>query len=387
MSTSTLWSRQLTQSWLSKNWLARLLWPLSMVYAGLMATRTWGYRHGVFKVQRCTVPVVVVGNVVVGGAGKTPVVIGTVQHLIECGHVPGVISRGYGRQADGSQDTPLAVHAQSAASAVGDEPLLIHRATGVPVFVARNRFHAAQALLAAHPSTTVIVCDDGLQHLALHADVSIAVFDERGLGNGWLLPAGLLRERWPHGTGRKVDLVLHATPTAVGSGQPPPDHPVAAPPVTQQVFQAVKILATHAYNPGGQRLPLAELASQPGAALAGIAKPDVFFSMLRARGVHLSHTWPLPDHHLPDNAFHSKLSSLLQRGNVFLTEKDAVKLFPTSSAEVCHADDCGSPLPGGPPCAGASHGLWAVPLVLTIEPAFFAALDAKLSSRHGHQTA
>ncbi len=387
MSSSTRWSRQLTQAWLGKGLLARLLWPLSVVYAGLMAVRTWGYRHGVFKVQRCDVPVVVVGNVVVGGAGKTPVVIGTVQHLIQRGHVPGVISRGYGRQADGNQDTPLAVHAQSAASAVGDEPLLIHRATGVPVFVARNRFHAAQALLAAHPATTVIVCDDGLQHLALHADVSIAVFDERGLGNGWLLPAGLLREQWPHGTGRKVDLVLHATPKADESAPPQPELPAAASLVTRQVFQAAKTLATHAYNPTGHRIPLAELANQPATALAGIAKPDVFFSMLRARGLHLSHTWPLPDHHPLGRDFHSKLCLLLKRGSVILTEKDAVKLFPSWPADACDAEDRSSTVTDGPPHATTSHDLWAVPLALAIEPAFFAALDAKLSSRHGHQTA
>ncbi|MBY0465969.1 MAG: tetraacyldisaccharide 4'-kinase [Burkholderiales bacterium] len=380
MSSASHWSGQLTRAWLQKGWLARLLWPLSVLYAALMVARTWAYRHGVFKTQRCAVPVVVVGNVVAGGAGKTPVVIGVVTHLAQRGHVPGVISRGYGRVADGEQDTPLEVHNRSDALNVGDEPVLIHRTTGVPVFVARNRYAAAQALLTAYPSTTVIVCDDGLQHLGLHADVSIAVFDERGTGNGWLLPAGLLRERWPSGTGRAVDLVLHATPAEAHHGQtiapPRPDAPV---------YTAYKTLATQAYNPAGQHVPLANLSHAPATALAGIAKPEVFFDMLRSHHLTLSATWSLPDHHRPDAEFNSKLLNILKREEVFLTEKDAVKLFPnwrTSAPTPLPPELAAHAMPGE-----QSHHMWAVPLALHIEPAFFAALDAKLSSAHGHQTA
>ena len=382
MSTSGHWSACLTRAWLHKGWLARLLWPLSVLYGGLMAARTWAYRHGLFKVQRCPVPVLVVGNVVVGGAGKTPVVIGVVKHLMLRGHVPGVISRGYGRVADGQQSDPLAVHAQSDAGQVGDEPLLIHRATGVPVFVARSRYEAAMALLAAHPDTTVLVCDDGLQHLALHADVSIAVFDERGLGNNWLLPAGLLRERWPSGTGRTVDLVLHATPP--GSVQ---SRPIIPQTPGQPVYVAYKALSTHACNPAGQLVPLADLAAVPAMALAGIAKPEAFFGMLRSSGVPLAHTWTLPDHHLPDDIFYSKLTNELRRQHVFMTEKDAVKLFP--SLQIAVTQTLPTPaLTAETRCStDEHHDMWAVPLVLNFDPAFFVALDAKLSFHHGHQTA
>lgn len=383
MPSFTHWSAHLTQAWLHKGFLARLLWPLGVLYGGLMWARTRAYRQGWCQINRCAVPVVVVGNVVVGGAGKTPVVIQVVEHLQQRGHVPGVISRGYGRQTSGQPDAPLAVQRESEASEVGDEPLLIHRRTGVPVFVARNRFSAAQALLATHPRTTVIVCDDGLQHLALHADISVAVFDERGVGNGWLLPAGLLREPWPHGTGRPVDLTLHALPHDT-SAQQPSLRPASS---DQRVFTAIKTLATHAYNPQGVRQPLTELATVPGTALAGIAKPEVFFSMLRSQGVPLTHTWTLPDHQAPDEELRSNLLNTVKRWNIFLTEKDAVKLFPTWRADdlegrTRHADD-NTNLPPTEP----QFNLWAVPLTLHIEPAFFTALDAKLSSPHGHQTA
>ena len=382
MSTSGHWSACLTRAWLHKGWLARLLWPLSVLYGGLMAARTWAYRHGFFTVHRCEVPVVVVGNVVVGGAGKTPVVIGVVKHLMARGHVPGVISRGYGRVADGPQETPLEVHAQSDAGQVGDEPLLIHRTTGAPVFVARSRYEAAKALLAAHPDTTVLVCDDGLQHLALHADVSIAVFDERGLGNHWLLPAGLLRERWPSGTGRTVDLMLHATP--LGSVH---SEPIAPQTTGRPVYAAHKTLSAQACNPAGQLVPLADLAAVPAMALAGIAKPEVFFDMLRERGVTLAHTWTLPDHHLPDANFYSKLINELKRYNVFMTEKDAVKLFPYWRKAATPTLPTPAQTAETPSSTDGPHDLWAVPLALHIDPAFFAALDAKLSFRHGHQTA
>lgn len=382
MSVSTRFTGLLTQAWLHKGWLAHLLWPVSVVYGALMAARTWLYRHGVFAVHRCSVPVVVVGNVVVGGAGKTPVVIQVVRHLMRNGEVPGVISRGYGRYAEASDTDPVAVHALSAAAQVGDEPLLIHRATGAPVVVHSNRWRAAQALLAAHPNITVVVCDDGLQHLALAADVSIAVFDERGDGNGWLLPAGLLREPWPQRTGRPVDFVLHATP-----GSEPPARQLAMPVAHQPVFLARKELARHARNPAGDRVALSVLAGQPGAALAGIAKPEVFFNMLRQQGLALVQTQPLPDHHQPDEAFHCALTDQLTQCNVFMTEKDAVKLFPAPTARAAVGSGAHTPVAHASPPAPSANSLWAVPLELTIEPAFFAALDAKLSLLHGHQTA
>lgn len=330
---------------------ARLLWPVSLLYRTLITLRGWLYTVGIVKTHRLPVPVIVVGNVVVGGAGKTPTVIALVHHLKARGWQPGVISRGYGRHSRQLQD----VQADTPAGDSGDEPALIHRATGVPVFVAAKRVAAAKALLAAHPEVDVLLCDDGLQHLALGRDLSIAVFDERGMGNGWLLPAGLLREPWPpaFGARSRPDAVLRqyregGCPTAVSR--------VAGVPV----FDAVRRLADWAASPHGVRIPLADLRGQPLTAVAGIARPEVFFAMLRARGLSLMHERSMADH-----AGTAAYSSLLQSEQlpVVCTEKDAVKLF-----ELCR--DAGSAVP----CR-----IWAVPLELAPDRAFFGLVDSRLA--------
>lgn len=331
--------------WSRRGPLAWLLWPISLLYGGLFALRSILYAAGLLKVQRLPVPVVVVGNVVVGGAGKTPTVIALVKHLQSRGWRPGVVSRGYGRRSS----AVLAVRPDTPAADSGDEPALIQRATGVPVWVAPQRVDAARALLAAHPDVNLLLCDDGLQHLALGRDVAIAVFDDRGSGNGWLLPAGLLREPWPPRAGHRFrpDLVLH---------QRRDDTPPAKPPAATGLptFHAVRRLADHAVGPQGQRIALEALRGQALTAVAGIARPEVFFDMLRARGLTLSHTVALPDH--ADAAAYTHL--LRARGTLVCTEKDAVKLFAAWSAD---------------------HGAaWAVPLELSPEPAFWPALDGLL---------
>ena len=161
--------------WARRGWSARLLWPLSVLYGALVATRRQRYAQGKRPVKRLPVPVIVVGNVVVGGAGKTPTVLALLAHLLERGWTPGVVSRGHGRRG---QDI-LALTPDTPASEGGDEPTLIHRRTGVPVFVGRHRAEAARALLAQHPEVNLLLCDDGLQHLALGRDIGIAVFDDR----------------------------------------------------------------------------------------------------------------------------------------------------------------------------------------------------------------
>jgi tetraacyldisaccharide 4'-kinase len=196
-----------------------------------------------------------------------------------------------------------------------------------------------------HPETDVIVCDDGLQHLALQRDIEICVFDERGAGNGFLLPAGLLREPWP----RKVDIVLNTfRPTEACPG-------VAG-------FSARRILADYAVRADGSRIALDGLRGRRLLALAGIARPQAFFGMLQACGLTLAATESLPDHY----SFDSWMRPGDDGMELVCTEKDAFKLWAT------HPD------------------AWAVPLVLTPEPGFYRALnrqlDAKLSSRHGHQT-
>ena len=325
-------------SGLRKIWQARgpaawALWPVSLLYRTLVALRRGLYRAGVLKAEHPGRPVVVVGNVIAGGAGKTPVVIAVVKHLQARGLRPGVISRGYGRSTTDCR----AVAPDSPAREVGDEPALIARSCGVPVFVAPRRIAAARALLAAHPHTDVIICDDGLQHLALARDVEICVFNDQGVGNGFLLPAGPLREPWP----RPVDLVLHA------GGVPP-----------RGAFEAYALqrrLAPWAVRSDGTRVPLSSLRGQPLHAVAAVARPGDFFAMLRAQALQLAHAQPLPDHY----DFDSWNRSPDNRYTLICTEKDAVKLWPR------HPDAL------------------AVPLQLHMDPAFFAALDARLPAPGG----
>ena len=208
----------LQRNWQRRGALAWALWPLSRLYALLVALCRTLYRTGLLPSHHPGRPVIVVGNVIAGGAGKTPVVIATVQHLQARGWHPGVVSRGYGRSTSDCRT----VLPGSLPSEVGDEPLLIAQACNVPVVVAAQRSAAAQALLAAHPEVDVIVCDDGLQHWALARDIEICVFNDQGTGNGFLLPAGPLREPWPRKVWfgepwpRAVDLVLHAGPSPQG---------------------------------------------------------------------------------------------------------------------------------------------------------------------------
>ncbi|WP_341904397.1 tetraacyldisaccharide 4'-kinase [Polaromonas sp. YR568] len=328
----------LLQAWTRRGWLACLLWPLSCVYAILVAARAWLYRSGLLHTTRFPVPVIVVGNVVAGGAGKTPVVISVVHHLQSKGLKVGVVSRGYGRTSAAMTEVTASTPLRDS----GDEPALIHQATGAPVVVAANRAQAVESLLKAHPHTQVVVSDDGLQHLAMGRDINIAVFDDRGLGNGWLLPAGPLRESWPlKGPGR-IDLVLH-------TGQRP----------AFDGFTSSRDLMPHGVAADGHVTPLAELAGQPLVAMAAIAHPEAFFTMLRARGLQLDEALALPDHHPLDTPDIVRLLSVHSGRTVLCTQKDAVKLFRLPAA--------------------LGVRVLAVPLAFTPEPAFFAALDRLLA--------
>ncbi len=323
----------LQQAWLQRGLLAWLLWPLSLLFGLIAATRRLAYRTGILHAHKLPVPVIVVGNVVAGGAGKTPVTIALVRHLQERGLSVGVVSRGYGRQDQSPEFAE--VRADSSSSGVGDEPLLISRATGAPLMVGAHRAEAAHRLLAAHPELNVIVSDDGLQHLALARDIEICVFDARGAGNGFLLPAGPLREPWP----KPVDFVLH---TGTASGQ--------------NAFVLQRQLADHALDAQGNRTDLSTLANQPVTAVAGIAQPHAFFDMLAARGIQPVQTLAFDDHF-------NFSGWQPPEGIVVCTEKDAVKLWPRHP------------------------GVLAIPLQLAVDDSFWRALDARLSSLHGHQTA
>ena len=309
-----VWQARLLDAWVQRGWLAWLLWPLSVLFGRLIALRRWCYRHGWLTTHQVGVPVIVVGNVVTGGAGKTPVVMALVKHLQDQGWAVGVVSRGYGRTSQGCRE----VMAASQPDDVGDEALLIHRRTGACVVVGSSRVEAAQMLLRNSPQTQVIVSDDGLQHLALGRLIEICVFDDRGCGNGFLLPAGPLREPWPReplvppGSKSASQWVLHTGEQPRFAG-----------------YRARRRLADDAVRGDGSRIPLTQLARQaadtrtPVVALAGIARPEVFFDQLRARGLVLAATEALPDHY----SFDSWKCPPDKRQWLICTEKDAVKLW------------------------------------------------------------
>lgn len=318
--------RHLPQIWLSRGPMAWLLAPMALVHGALLALRHWLYHTGLKTSHRLPVRVIVVGNVVAGGAGKTPVTMALVHHLSRQGLRVGVISRGHGRDTRDTRE----VQAGSSPQSVGDEPLLIRQKTGVPVWVGASRVEAGRALLDQHPWVDTLICDDGLQHRALARDIEICVMDERGVGNGWLLPAGPLREPWP----KPVDLLLHTGVSALQGG-----------------FQAQRQLADHAHDAYGRTIPLASLKNQPVDAVAGLARPEAFFNMLRESGLNLHHTTPLPDHF----DYATWPTAPLTRP-LLCTEKDAAKLWQHQPEAL------------------------AVPLELTPEPGFWHALDARLSA-------
>ena len=344
----------LVQAWLNRGPLAIALYPLSLLFYALAGLRRQFYAWGLLKIQRVDALVIVVGNVVAGGAGKTPTVIALVQHLLRQGYTVGVISRGYGRSGTACMEVMPDAFPQD----TGDEPLLIRRTTKVPVFVSRKRIEAATALLKRYPLTEILVCDDGLQHYALFRDLEICVFDNRGYGNGWQLPAGPLREPWPRkplvqaGQSDARLLILHTGGRPAFSG-----------------FMAQRRLAPFARRSDGTTVALGELGAaggKPLLAVAGIAQPESFFSMLRACEIPLVQTLALPDHY----NFDSFSRSIYQGYSIICTEKDAAKLWP------------------------AAPDAWAVPLVFEPQPEFFDALTTsvadllatKLSSTHGHKT-
>ena len=307
-------TRIVTRAWTQRGLVAWSLWPVSQVFGLVVRLRRLLYRFGVFKTHRVNVPVLLVGNAVVGGAGKTPVVLMLVAHLRTRGLRVGVISRGYGRNSTDCRE----VHKNSLPQDVGDEPLLIKQLTQVPVFVGPQRHMAAAALLAKYPKTQLLIGDDGLQHLALQRDLEICVFDQRGRGNGFMLPAGPLREIWP-----RQSLFL----------QPWPNVPhfvlhTGSEPASSRSYLVTRSLAPYAQSKDGIRFNLTELASQPVVAVAAIAQPQAFFDMLHAAGLTLQATVALPDHF--DFINWQAPPPGPQAGAVVLlcTQKDAVKLWP-----------------------------------------------------------
>lgn len=318
-----------SREWLRRGPLACSLWPLSLLFRGLAALRRAAFAAGLAQAERLPVPVVVVGNIFIGGTGKTPLTIWLVQALRAAGFRPGVVSRGFG----GKDAAPRAVGAGSTPAEVGDEPVLIAARTGCPVFVGRARAAAGRALLAAHPEVDVIVTDDGLQHYALARDVEIVLFDGRGVGNGWTLPAGPLRE--PPSRRREFTVVntteltpeLAAAVAPPGATRAPAPRAAAAPALPWQMRLAGDV--AERLGERGERMTLAELARRAGrgaglriAAAAGIGNPGRFFAMLRSAGLQPIEL-PLPDHH----DFSDRPFAALEADIILVTEKDAVKCW------------------------------------------------------------
>lgn len=344
----------LQRAWLSRGLLAWVLSPVSALMWSLVATRRLAYRLGWLRRHGLPRTVLVVGNRIVGGAGKTPTTLALLTHLRATGWCPGVLTRGYGaRHAPG--DHALILDAESApsltADQTGDEPLLLWRRTGVPLAIDRDRVRGGQALLARHPEIDILVCDDGLQHLRLARDIEVVVFDERGQGNGWLLPAGPLRE--PIETQPLPG--LSAAPLVLYNGCPPstplPGFRGAA------TLGELQALANWWRGVRTEDRPSpADSLARPYLALAGVAHPQRFFDGLRQQGWHITEL-PLPDH-----ADMATLPWPDQPCDLIVTEKDAVKLAPDRLARE-------RPL----------TRVWVAPLDFQPEPAFWQALDDALA--------
>ena len=323
--------------WRRRSATARTLLPLAWLFGGVGALRRYGYRRGWLPSWRAPLPVVVIGNVTVGGSGKTPLVLFVARALRDAGLHPGIVSRGYRRAADAPD--PMPVLDATAARQAGDEPLLLRRLCACPVWVGSRRARAAQGLLRAHPEVDVLLSDDGLQHFALARDVQLVVLDGRGTGNGWPLPAGPLREP----ATRPRDATLG--PDALAGGAPKP-------------FFALRRSMGELRNLGdSSRLSLhefkARFATTPVSAAAAIGHPEQFFGMLRHAGLELARTASAPDHQALSPELLGELPGL-----VLMTEKDALK--------------CGVRQP-------ELERLWAVQLRLEVDPGFVPWLLARLA--------
>ena len=286
--------------WSRRGVLARLLWPAALVFGFVVFSRRLLYRLRIFKSHSIGIPVIVIGNLSVGGSGKTPLVLWTADFLKRHGRKPGIVSRGYGGSLERSGEAKAATIASDPAE-VGDEPMLLSRRSGCPVWVSADRVLAATTLKRESPDVDVILADDGLQHYALRRDLEICVLDAHGLGNRWLLPAGPLRE--PLSRLRSVDAIVeHGAPSFGG--------------------HAMKLQGENLANLTNAKdlRPLRSFAGQKVHAVAGIGDPKRFFLQLAGAGLKVV-PHPFPDHH----AFRAADLDFGDALPVVMTEKDAVK--------------------------------------------------------------
>jgi tetraacyldisaccharide 4'-kinase len=326
-------------SWIESHWnritpVSLLLYPASLAFRGVIMLRRAAYRSGLATTGKLAVPVIVVGNLTAGGTGKTPVVLWLANYLRGRGYSPGIVSRGYG----GTHVTPYRVARDADPFACGDEPILLSRRSGCEVWIGANRAATGRALLAACPDCDTLISDDGLQHYGLDRDVEICVIDAaRGFGNGWLLPAGPLRE--PSSRLIGVDAIL------INNGD------LETPRVTEELAlianhrQFRMILEGHEFHNllnQEHRVGAAFFRGRRLHAVAGIGNPSRFFRRLQALGLDfIAH--PFPDHYRyrPSDIAYPDADAIV------MTEKDAVK---------CAA------------FAGENH--WMLPVDAAIEPGF-----------------
>ncbi len=305
--------------WLERHWyritfLHLILLPLSMLFLLLAASRRALYRSGLLHTEKLPVPVIVIGNITVGGSGKTPLTLWLAQQLLEQGWHPGIISRGYA----GDSSMPLEVLYGSDPARVGDEAVLMAQRKLCPVWVGCDRAAVARALLAAHPECDVILSDDGLQHYRMRRDVEIAVVDGmRRFGNGFLLPAGPLRE---------LPSRLHQVDAVVINGGAASNH--------EYRMDLAGSMFRNLLNPESER-SAADFRGLCLHAIAGIGHPQRFFAHLNELGLMVQ-AHPFPDHHrfIPADLDISDADAIL------MTEKDAVKCtrFATEKCWVLRVD-------------------------------------------------
>lgn len=304
--------------WYRRSLVAWLLWPVSLAFRVAVAIRRALYALRLLPSAHPGIPVIVVGNLVAGGSGKTPLVIWIAEHLKRHGWTPAIVSRGYGASAG----PPRAATIASQAHDVGDEPIVLARRSGCPVWIGADRLAVIRALRDAHPDVDVLVLDDGLQHYRLRRDVEIAVVDARAFGNGFMLPAGPLRE--PASRLRSVDAVVSHGSALKG--------------------YAMRLVGTelHRMTNAAERKPASAFANTKVHAVAGIGEPNRFFLHLGRLGVKLV-PHPFADHH----RFTPRELDFGDAAPVLMTEKDAVKLR--------HA---------------ARDNWWVLPVSAELEPAF-----------------
>ncbi|GFD68474.1 tetraacyldisaccharide 4'-kinase [Alteromonas sp. KUL106] len=324
----------LHDKWYSGHGFVWLLAPFALIFYFVSAIRRLLFKVGIKKAFKADVPVIVVGNISVGGNGKTPVVLALASYYQARGIKVGILSRGYGAK---SQVYPRLVCGDDNADEVGDEPRLLAIRSQCDVVIDPVRARGA-AYLTNELKCELIICDDGLQHYALHRDVEIVVMDDRKLGSGYLLPMGPLREgQWRLET---VDALVHNS-----RSMPTFDSAVSP----QFLMTLVPGEFTSVLN-RMKTTTLEEIKALPCSAIAGIGAPQRFFNQLKGMGINVSHTYPLNDHHAIS-------SSDIPDGRVLMTEKDAVKAAPF-----------------------AHHDCWFLPVSAHMAPDFFNLINVKLAN-------